>query len=307
MKNPVTENLIIKKRSDVTCWKVDTDGVCPNTVITLDDGITLIIKLDAESTVCARSGVVLYSLFNPGKKFKLFGGQKPYENCEIYAVDTANDFSCEWALAGAAALACTDPEFGVDAKAIARGVYQHRIRDYLQFVRNFSFDISSDVTREDVREYFRDVAAKTASTYLAPKVFSLGVNGVQMHTAEYTEDLKYILNRNLAEKGVEIVSFAIDAIDYEPSHKEHREELKQAKIDVTIKSVVNDGRRDDISVDKDASEVGIGIIHALNGTRVAKEKKADTAEKAKTVCPRCAEPNDADANYCIRCGEKLGK
>ena len=38
------EKLIVKKRDNIACWKVDCDGVYPNTVLNLADGITLVIK-----------------------------------------------------------------------------------------------------------------------------------------------------------------------------------------------------------------------------------------------------------------------
>ena len=299
------EKLTVKKRDNIVCWKVDAEGACPNTLIDIDAGITLLIKADGKSNVCAKSGITLHSLFNPGKTSKLFGGKKAYGSCDIYAVNTTSDFKCEWALAAGKAMNCKDPEFDCEAKAIARGTYMHRIKDYFRFVSNFSFEARVDITRENAREYFRTEAENVISPYLAPKVMANGVEGVQSHIGEYTEDIKYHLNRHLAERGVEVISFAVDAIDYEPAHKIHREELKKAKIGVTIKGVVNDGRRDDISVDKEASEIEIGLIKAMNGGGNAKKSEGDA--KPQIICPRCGELNNAGVNYCSRCGEKLGK
>lgn len=301
------EKLIVKKRDGIVCWKVNTDGAYPNTVIELDRGLSLIIRVGTDSTVCSKSGVSIFSLLTLGKKSKLFGGKKPYDNCEIYAVDTSSDFQCEWALAGGKAMHCKDPEFDVEAKAIARGTFQHRIQDYFKFLSNFSFESRVDVTREDTREFFRNEVTNVASAYLAPKLMEKGVEGTQAHIGSYVEDLRYILNRRLAECGTTVLSLGIDAIEYEPGHMIHREELKRAKIGVTIKGVVNEGRRDDISVDKEASEIDIGLINAMNGNGGGKEKKPGGEAKAKILCTRCGEPNNAGANYCIRCGEKLGK
>lgn len=301
------ERLVVKKRDNIACWKVDAEGVYPNTVIELASGVTLLIKAEGKSVVCAKSGITLVSLLTPGKKSKLIGGKTPYDHCEIYAVDTTSDFRCEWGLAAGKALNCKDPEFNVEAKAIARGTYQHHIKDYFKFISCFSFDNKTDITRENVRDYFRTEAENVVAPYLGPKV-AAGVEVAQVNMGSYTEDIKYILNRNLANKGVEVVSFAIDAIDYEPAHKVHREALKKAKIGVAIKGVINDGRRDDISVEKDASEIDIGIINALNGNGGNNgSSKSEEKPSKKVTCSRCGEENDAKDNYCAKCGEKLHK
>lgn len=296
------EKLVIKKKNNIACWKVAAEEVCPNTVIELDDGITLLVKLGQERNVCGKTGITVFSLFNFGKKNKVLGGKKPYDNCEIYAIDTSTDFNSEWGLAGGKALNCKDPEFDVDAKAIARGTYQYHIKDYFAFAGCFSFDEKTDITRENVRDYFRTETENIVSPYLAPKV-AMGVENATAHIGEYSDEIKYRLNRHLAQKGVEVVSFGIDAIDYEPAHKVHRENLKNAKIGVTIKGVINDGRRDDISVDKEASEIDIGIIKAMNGA----SDEGTKGSAKKIYCSRCGEANDAAVNYCSRCGEKLHK
>ena len=300
------EKLTVKKRENIACWKVDCEGVYPNTVISLDAGVTLLVKEGTKSVVCSKSGVTIFSLLNLGKKKKLIGGKTPYKDCEIYAVDTSSDFKCEWGLAGGKALSCKDPEFDVDAKAIARGTYQHHIRDYFKFLSCFSFENKSEVTRENARDYFRTETESVVGPYLAPKV-AAGVASAQANMGTFSSDIKYMLNRHLANKGVEVTAFAIDAIDYEPAHKANRDALNKAKIGVTIKGVVNDGRRDDISVDKEASEIDIGIINALKGNGGAPAAKGNDKPAKKITCSRCSTENDASVNYCSRCGEKLHK
>ena len=300
------EKLIVKKRDNIACWKVDCDGVYPNTVLNLADGITLVIKQGGKTVVCAKSNVTLCSLFIPGKKSLFFGGKKPYDGCEVYAIDTTSDFKSEWGLAGGNAIKCKDPDFDVDANAIARGSYHYTIKDYFAFISAFSFDKQSSYTRENVRDYFRDRTVNVVAPFLSSKV-SQGVDYANSHKSEYVEEISYLLNRDLAASGLQVATFGIDTIDYEPAHLVHRETLKKAKIGVTIKGVVNDGRRDDISVDKEASEIDIGLINALKGNGGAPSNKNSEKPAKKITCSRCGTENDASVNYCSRCGEKLHK
>ena len=303
------ERLVVKKRDNIACWKVDAEGVYPNTVIELASGVTLLIKAEGKSVVCAKSDVTLVSLLTPGKKTKLIGGKTPYEHCEIYAVDTSSDFKSEWGLAAGNAISCKDPEFDVDAKAISRGIYHYTISDYFAFISGFSFDNVAEYSREKVRDKFRDRTVYIVAPYLSSKVSQFGVEHANNHRGEYIEDVKYLLNRDLAASGVQVAAFGIETIDYEPAHKVHREALKKAKIGVAIKGVINDGRRDDISVEKDASEIDIGIINALkgNGGNNSGNSKSEDKPSKKVTCSRCGEENDAKDNYCAKCGEKLHK
>lgn len=299
------EKLVVKKRDNIACWKVDAEGVCPNTSIELAGGITLLIKQGGKTAISSRSDVTFCSLFNPGKTTKLIGGKKPYDSCEVYAIDTSTDFQSEWGLAAGHAMKCKDPEFDVDANAIARGTYHYTIKDYFAFLNTFSFDKQTYYTRENVRDTFRDRTVNVVEPYLSSEVSAHGVDYANAHKGQYIEDIKFLLSRDLANSGLQVATFGIEKIDYEPAHLAHRETLKKAKIGVTIKGVVNDGRRDDISVDKEASEIDIGIINALKGNG----KKSDDKEKdtKKVFCSRCGEANTSSDNYCCRCGEKLHK
>ena len=294
------EKLIIKKREEIALWKVNAEAVCPNTEIELDDGIVMLVKVEGQRKVCSKTSFTVNSLLNPGKSTKLFGGKKPYSDCELFAVDVSSDFESEWGVAGENAMRCFDTEFEVDAKAVAFGMYKYKIQDYFEFASCFSLGEREEISRADVREYLRSECVGVVQPYLASKIAG-GLRAAQASMAGFVEDVKFRLNKSLERKGVEIVAFTIKNLDYEPAHLQNREALKQAKIGVTIKGVVNDGRRDDISVDKAASEVDIGYINALNGNG------GEAASSPKVFCSRCGEANDAKDNFCHKCGEKLHK
>ena len=295
------EKLVITKKEGITLWKVACEGIAPNTVVSLENGVMLLVTVDGQRYVCSKSSFTVNSLVNPGKNTKFLGGKKPYADCEIYAVDISSNFKSEWGVAGQYALNSYDEEFGVEAKAVAFGEYSYVVRDFFAFASVFSSKKATEISREDVREYFRSETVSVVVPYLSSKVGG-GLKAAQTRLQEYSEDLQYHLNSHFGKNGIEVASFGIVSLDFEPAHKANREALKNAKVGVAIRSVVNEGRRDDISVEKEASEIDIGIINALNGngTRSAKEAR-------KIKCSRCGEENDGSSNYCYKCGESFGK
>ncbi len=302
------EKITIKKRTNIACWKVPCDGACPNTVIESDDGLTLIVYVENDRKITSKHSVTLNSLVNPGKQNKLIGGWKPYTSCEIYAIDMGTEFKSEWGFAGPAAINCFDPDLEVEAKAVCFGEYCYVIDDFFSFIRALPMGDKDEFSKNDVREFLRSITAGTARGYVSAKIAGKDLNACQAHVGEYAEDIKYELNKQFDSKGVTVNSFTIN-LDYEPSHKVAREALKGAKVDVKIKGIVNEGRRDDISVAKAASEVDIGIIKAVKGGDSSKSSDHHKEEKnkGKIFCSRCGEPNNTDSNYCKKCGEKLKK
>ena len=301
------EKLVIKKRTseEMACWKVSAEGVCPNTVIETDRGITLLVSVDGNNLMTAKNSFVVNSLVNPGKTTKLFGGKKPYASCEIYAIDMSTEFKSEWGLAGPSALPCYDDEFGVDAKAVCFGEYYYTVDDFYSFTRALPLGEKNEISRDDVREYFRSQTTAVVKSFLSSKVAGKDVKVCQGKLTEYSSDIKDQLNKVFDSKGITVQTFLVSNLDFEPTHKVYREKLKETKIGVKIKEVENDGRRDDISVDKERSEIDIGIIKAINGTDGDSDGKKSSGKKIR--CSRCGEENDANDNYCFKCGEKLHK
>ena len=309
------EKLIIKKKNEIACWKVDCEGICPNTVIETDPGITLLVNVEGQSKMSAKTSIVANSLINPGKNAKLFGGKKPYTSCEIFAVDISTEFKSEWGLAGPAAIPCYDAELEVDAKAVCFGEYFYNVDDFFSFVKALPLGDKTEISRDDVREFFRSQTTGLAKSFLMSKLAGRDIRECQARLADYSEDIKEELNKHFDSKGITIHSFIVSSLDFEPSHKVNREKLKEAKIGVKIKGVENEGRRDDISVDKAQSEIDIAMIRAEKGTDVYIENghKCDSdcnhgKNSGKRVfCSRCGEANEGNVNYCFKCGEKLNK
>lgn len=286
------EKLIIRKRKEVACFKVMADAVCPNTEIEIDDGLVLVIRVEGEEKMSAKRSFVMNSLINPGKAAKLFGGKKPYSSCEIYAIDTLTEFNSEWGFGGPTAIPCYDADFEVEAKAVCFGEFTYRIDDYFAFVRALPLDEKDEFSRADVREYFRNITVNVVRPYLVGKLAGKNLPDAQSEIQKYSDSIKDRLNDEFDLKGITVNNFAISRLEYENSHIANREALRNAKIDVKIKGVVNEGKRDDISVNRaenEANAIGSG------------------AQAASVRCPRCGEMNSASANYCTRCSEPLRK
>ena len=263
----------------------------------------------------AKSSIVANSLINPGKTTKLFGGKKPYTSCEIFAVDISTEFKSEWGIAGPSAIPCYDAELEVDAKAVCFGEYFYNVDDFFAFVKSLPMGDKTEISRDDVREYFRSQTTGVAKSALMSKLAGRDIKECQAKLAAISDDIKEELNRHFDSKGITIHSFIVSNLDFEPAHKINREKLKEAKIGVKIKGVENEGRRDDISVDKAQSEVDIAYIRAEKGTDVQMHNNnngcgCDNNTKSsgkKVICPRCGEANDEKVNYCYKCGDKLHK
>ena len=214
----------------------------------------------------------------------------------------ATEFKSEWGLAGPGAIPCFDGEFEVDAKAVCFGEFFYKIDDLFAFTKSLPLGEKNEISRDDVREFFRAQTAGVARSYLASKLAGRDLKECQAKLSAYSEEIMEQLNKSLESRGVTVYTFIVSNLDYEPAHKLNREKLKEAKIGVVIKGVENEGRRDDLSVDKEKSEIEIGYIKAKSG-----EDTADAVKSAKVTCPRCGEENDAGTNYCRKCGEKLSK
>lgn len=300
------EKLVVKKRSnqEIACWKVETEGICPNTVVESDAGLTLLVNVEGMNKVSAKRSFIMNSIVNPGKNAKLIGGKKPYTDCEIFAIDMSTEFVSEWGLGGAHAIPCFDAEFDVDAKAVCFGEFSYKIDDYFSFVRALPIGEKGEITRADVREYLRAETTNVVKGYITGKLAGRDIRECQAKLGNYSEEIKSILNDHFQTKGMTVQTFGMTKLDYEPAHLAHREDLKKAKIDVTIKGVVNEGRRDDISVERERSQIDIDLIRAQRGAAPSTE---DKKPQQKVFCSRCGEANAASDNYCCRCGEKLHK
>ena len=305
------EKLVIKKRvsEEMACWKVPCEGIYPNTVVEADPGLTILVNVDGQNKLTTKRSFTVHSLLNPGQNTKFIGGKKPYARCEIFAIDISTEFKSEWGLAGPTALPCYDSEFGVEAKAVCFGEYFYNIDDFFSFVRWLPMGDREQISRDDVREYLRSQTAGIAQSHLNAVLANRDIKVCQSKLGEIAEAIRGELNKKFDSKGLTVHSFIVSNLEYEPAHKANREILKAAKVNVKLKEIVNEGRRDDISVEKDQSEVDIAYINAYNNVHSEKEKKESKAEDAaaKIYCPRCGEANNANVNYCFKCGEALRK
>jgi len=299
----------IKKRNseEVACWVIDANGVCPNTVIDNSERVTLIVKVDGVSKITAASSFTTNGLYNPGKNTKLFGGMKPYENIEMIAIDQSSEFFAEWGIAGPDALPFYDVDNGVDCKAIAFGKYYYKVVDFHAFVSTFSFDAKGEISRSNVREYLRTETAGIIKSYLASAIANKDMRVCQSEIAEYCTDIKESINKHLVSKGIEIYNFTFSKLSYDLEHERKRSAIDNARMDVNINKVMNEGKKDDIGVEDAAADVQVKLIDAVGRANGHGAEKINAEAKngaTAAFCPRCGTKNE-NARFCKSCGEKL--
>lgn len=297
----------INKRSseEIACWKLDPMEVTPNTTITVQQGVTAVIKINGVTKLLVGGSTLVNSLLNPGKGAKLFGGNKPYESVEIFAVDQSTEFFAEWGLAGNMAVPCYDEENDVHANAVAFGEYRYRIDNFVNFIGSMTFDKDNSITRSEIREFLRATSAGVIKSYLSAALAENSIRECQANVGEISADIKDAINKVLDSKGLTVYDFVILKISYDKNHEAVIGKIDNAKIGVKVKKIENDGSLDDVKVAKAASEVDIGIINALNNK--PQQPKVVAASEVRVVyCSRCGEKNEG-GNYCSKCGEKLHK
>lgn len=312
------ERLEVKKQAsqEIVCWKVDCDGVAPNTVISAENGITLIIKADGQQKTLFNRSITMYGLFEPGKTTKLLGGKKPYQSCEIYAVDQMTQFDAEWAIPNDNAVPATElipapdgKSFSFECKVRARGRYQYKLENYFAFFSSMHPDKNGWYTRELIRNELRREVVPVIRARIAEMVAAKGLKETQANMVKLSNMIKRDTNAHLEEKGLSVYEFVFESIEYVPESAAKLQELNDRKIAVAVGTIGNMGKRDDISVKgMEVGTVDIPLINAKNGvganTNVVKPVEV---EPTYVFCSRCGEKNDSGCNYCRRCGEKLRK
>lgn len=307
------ETLKIQKRAaqEIACWKVAVDQLTPNTVISVDPGITAVLKIDGATKIMTGADKVVNSLMNPGKGTKLFGGNKPYANVEVYAVDQSSEFFAEWGLAGNMAIPSYDYDNDLNCNVVAFGEYFYKVENFVNFIGTFSFE-NGVVTRDDIREFLRAETAGVIKGFLTSELSAYGLRECQTKLPSFSEDIKEMINKHLDSKGLVVYNFVILKLSYDPKHLAKIGVIDDAKLDVRVKQINNMGRKDDISVRKDDVDVDISLIKAKGeagrgGAPAAPAAPVTPADNGRVIiCPRCGERN-VNSNYCSKCGEKLNK
>ncbi|MBR2970896.1 MAG: SPFH domain-containing protein [Clostridia bacterium] len=302
----------IKNRGaeEVACWRVKVAELTPNTVIETDGKVTVLVKIGNQTKVQMRQSSTVFGLFNPGKNKKFFGGDKPYEKFEIYAIDQSSQYNAEWALAGSNAMTTIDPDFNVEASVIATGNYYYTISNFYSFITAMAVGERGAITRDDIREFLRQESTGIFKKILAPVLMRSTINDCKANAERFVEKIKEEINNRLESKGIGVESVVINKFAYTPDHELKRNRLKDAKINNAIGSEQNKGKRDDIGVDKEQAFVeNIRETNALPKdveAHAGKHDRADRDDKPVIICPRCGERNHG-GNYCNKCGEKLNK
>ena len=312
------EKLVVKKQvsQEIVCWKVDCKGIAPNTILQPDEGITLLITVEGQQKIFMGKSKTLFSLLNPGKETKLFGGGKVYKNCEIYAIDQASEFNAEWGLAGPNVIPCSDvipapggKTYRIDCNAVAFGKYYYKIENYYNFIISVNFDDAGRITRDAIREFLRGQTTPIIKTRISNEIISKGLKGCQANLSIVSEDIKDDINKILISKGMSLKSFVVERVDFAPDYKAKKEQQTHLMIDNSNKVLINSGIRDDIDLAADkVNKLDIPLINATKEPAApANGIGATLAASTVTFCPRCGESNDSSCNYCRRCGEKLRK
>lgn len=302
-------------RDDIVSWKIPVDGITPNTVLNPVPGITLLVRMgNSAQTLMGGKKSTIYGLFNQ-RESKLFGGNKPYpkDTLSISAIDQNSFFDAEWGLAGPNAVKCFDPDLKVDCSAIARGKYRFIIDNFYSFVSNMPTDESGVVTKAAVREYFRAESNAVILSKIADLASSCDMVRAQTKLQDFSEQIKRNLNERFISSGLTVSDFVIEAFDYAPSHKLKREAFQDVQVNTEIKKHINEGRASDVEILRKEVEAIVPYHLAQNPQskivfgKSYKGGDASASSKNSTICPRCRTENDANANFCSKCGESLNK
>ena len=294
------EKLIIKKRKEIAAWKVDASEVCPNTLLVVDEGLVVFVKVDGEFKYTSKSGITVHSLFNPTKSTKLFGGKKPYTECEVTVIDTETSFNSEWGFGGPNAITCKDKEVGIRAKVRAFGTFTYKIEDYFGFARSLNFEEKDTVSREELRDELRSGCVTVVRAVLASKLANETPDECQSHMVAYREEIRKALDKALVSRGLAVNDFEIGSLQYSSEHEAKLDAIDDAKFDNVLGAIKNEGRRDDLTVKKQEADIDISLINANKGSADASD-----ANNAKIYCQRCGEANVATARFCSKCGNKI--
>ncbi len=288
----------IRKRNseEVACWRVDASRLTPNTVIELESGLMVMLKVDGVQKMLSRGKSTVFGVFNPGKEKKLIGGNKVYEKAEIVALDLSSEFTAEWGLAGEMAVPCFDKELNIPATAVAFGEYAYKIENQYDFLNAFSFDDEGEIKRDSIREFLRTETASIAKAQLSAALSGCDIRDCQAKLPESASKIREALNRRLINKGIVVHSFVISQLRYAKDHQLKRVDLENANVEYATKAAINRGRLDDVNVDSAAADVDVKLIDAIGRANNGGGK----GDKVK-VCPRCKEPNPVNANYCHKC------
>ena len=302
--------LEIKRKGDeIVSWQVDTANVTPNTILVPDKGIMLLVKADGVSKTKSGNPITMFGLFHPGKNTKLIGGNKPYEKCEIVAIDQNKEFSAEWGLGGDDAIKCNDPLLGVPSELVAFGKYYYKIESYYDFVNAFAVE-NGVLTRARVREILRDKTSNLFKGLLATEL----VGGIEQAYANLNNINKHLtkeLNKLLNSMGLTVENVMVQRIDFSPEFKLIHTEFNYTIIDNKLKSIRNEGKRDDISVDaRFVEDVAVPLINAQNGEvsqpRQERTDRDDRDNKNEFVyCSKCGAKLRVDDKFCKKCGNRV--
>lgn len=305
------EKLEIKKREGILAWSVNAEGLTPNTILSFATGLVVFVKINGESKYTSKSGVTVRELFNPGKNCfltKLFTGNKPYESPEVIVIDTDTQFDSEWGFSG---LSCRDKEIGIRAKARSYGIFSYKIEDYLTFVSSLNFDETKDhLKRETLRDELRASCVSVVQAFLSEKIAAEGLEECQAHRGTYKEAIRKNLDKLFMVRGITVYNFEIMDLQYAADHEAKLDAIDNIKLENAKGALKNEGRRDDLTVEREEVDIGIGVIKAIKGTDKDSDKKSGGEKKheeKKIFCSRCGEANPSSASFCFKCGEKLHK
>lgn len=304
------EELVVDRRNaedfEAVCWKVDTTGVAPNTVLKPAQGIMLLVSADDKKKTKSGEPITMHGLLNPGKKNKFLFGFTPYEKCEITAIDQSSEFSAEWGLAGADAIVCNDPLLGVQCDLVAVGTYYYKIESYYDFINAFPWERGL-LTRTKIREILREKTAGVFKGVLAPELGG-GIEKAYGRLTAINARLRTELNKCLQKMGLTVSEVAVKRIDFSPEFKLIHKNFDFATIETKLKKIRNEGRRDDVDVDiMETQGVTVPIIDAVNGkTSEPKYEREDREDKnAFVYCSNCGAKLYKGDKFCKKCGKEL--
>lgn len=271
----------------VVCQKVNSDGVNLNTVIKVEEGVTVFVYYDGHRYIWPNKSTLAKAV---NRSKRLFGGQKPVE-CKIYSVDEYSETEVGWGLFPP--LSYKNAETGVELEQLVGGKYSFKISQPERFIEGFSKELSKGhIADKDVQISVRTKVAETVRGHLA-KVMDKGVTTLGQAKLGLALDMvRDDLSKNLP--GIIVTDLNIEKFEPTEESAKHLARINEGRKQNAEKKVINEGVYDDLDVEKKKIE----IIKPLLNNRKDEHKKTK-------VCPRCEKLNDGGSVYCSSCGEKL--
>lgn len=250
-----------------------------------------------------------------------FGKKSPF-SAEVWFINRAFSLDIKWGTS--TPIQVQDPKYGVFIPMRAFGQFGIQIMDSARFltklVGTMPFFNSKTLTEYFKGLYITRVKDRLSSCLVKSKISILEINS---HLDEISAELSSQLRAELAEFGINVVSFFVNDIsvpENDPAVRKLKEALaKRAEMDIlgynyqqertfdTLNTAAgNQGAAGTVMGAGMGVGMGFGIGGAMGNAMAGMEPVMNTKEEKKT-CPSCGATIGASLKFCPECGADTNK